>query len=74
MATESLVCNVSRTPSPRFYTPNGTFRTGGVTQENYRHSAILDVDINAFQNKDVYCLDNDTHYFYFYLTSSDNSE
>ena len=37
-----VTCNVSRTPSPRFYTPNGTFSTEEVTRENYQHSAIFD--------------------------------
>ena len=69
-----VTCNVSRSPSPRFYTPNGTFSTGEVTQENYQRSAILDVNINTIQNSDMYCLDNNTNYFYLYLTSSDNSE
>ena len=69
-----VTCNVSRPPPPRFYTPNGTFRTGGVTQEYYQRSAILDVNVSTFQNRDLYCDDNDTNYFYLYLTSSDNSE
>ena len=67
-----VTCNVSSgTPPPKFYTPNGTFSTGGVTQER---SAILDVNISTFQNKDIYCDDNDTNYFYLHLTSSDYSE
>ena len=69
-----VTCNVTIPPPPRFYTPNGTFSTRGVTQEFYPHSAILDVDISTFQNRDMYCADNDTNYFYLYLTSSDNSE
>ena len=69
-----VTCNVSRPPPPRFYTPNGTFSTGEVTEEFYPHSAILDVNISTFQNRDVYCNDSDTNYFYLYLTSSDNSE
>ena len=70
-----VTCNVTVPPPPRFYTPNGTFSTGGMTQEEiYPHSPILDVDISTFQNRDMYCADNDTNYFYLYLTSSDNSE
>ena len=69
-----VTCNVTVPPPARFYTPNETFSTGGVTQEFYPHSAILDVDISTFQNRDMYCADNDTNYFYLYLTSSDNSE
>ena len=70
-----VTCNVSSgTPQPRFHTPNETFSTGEVTQESYQHSAILDVNISTFQNRDMYCDDNDTNYFYLYLTSSDNSE
>ena len=68
-----VICNATGPPAPRFYTPNGT-STGGVTQEIYPHSAILDVDIKTFQNRDMYCADNDTNYFYLYLTSSDYSE
>ena len=70
-----ITCSVSSgTPAPRFYTPNGTFSTGGVTQDIYPPSAILDVDISTIQNRDMYCNDSDTNYFYLYLTSSDNSE
>ena len=71
-----VTCNATGPPAPGFYTPNGTFSTGGVTQEMCPHSAVLDVDISTFQNRDVYCADsdNDTNYFYLYLTSSDNSE
>ena len=69
-----VTCNVSRPPPPKFYTPNGTFSTGVVTQEKYNRSEILDVNISTFQNRDMYCDDNDTNYFYLYLTSSDNSE
>ena len=69
-----VTCNVSRPPSPRFYTRNGTFSTGEVNQENYNRSAILEVNISTFRNKDMYCHDIDAHYFYLYLTSSDNSE
>ena len=70
-----VTCNVSSgTSPPRFCTPNGTFNIGGVNQEYYQRSAILDVNISPFQNKDIYCDDNDTNYFYLYLTSSDNSE
>ena len=69
-----VTCNVTVPPPPRFYTPNGTFSTGEGTQEIYPHSAILDVDISTFQNRDMYCADNDTNYFYLYLTSSGNSE
>ena len=45
-----------------------------MTQENYSRSAILDVNLSTFQNRDMYCDDNDTNYFYLYLTSSHNSE
>ena len=69
-----VTCNVTGPPSPRFHTPNGTFSTREVTQVEYLHSAILDVNVSTFQNRDVYCDDNDTNYFYLYLTSSDNSE
>ena len=70
-----VTCDVSSgTSPPKFYTPNGTFSTGRVTLENYNRSAILDVNISTFQNKNMYCDDIDAHYFYLYLTSSDNSE
>ena len=70
-----VTCNVSSgTSPPRFYTPNGTFSTGGATLEKYNCSAILDVNISTFQNKDMYCHDSDAHYFYLYPKSSDNSE
>ena len=70
-----VTCNVSSgTSPPVFHTPNGTLSTGGVTQDNYNRSAILDVNISTFQNRDMYCLNSETNYFYLYLTSSDNSE
>ena len=75
-----LACVSSGTPPPRFYSPNGTLDTGGVTQRDYSaHSAILEIDvdttgIDTFQNRDMYCDDNHTNYFYLYLTSSNNSE
>ena len=75
-----ITCVSSGTPPPRFYSPNGTLDTGGVTQRDYSaHSAILAIDvdntgIDTFQNRDMYCNDNDTNYFYLYLVSSNNSE
>ena len=70
-----VACNVTvPPPPPRFYIPNGTFSTGGVTQEIYPHSVILDMDISTFQNRDMSCDGSVTNYFYLYLTSSDNSE
>ena len=75
-----ITCVSSGTPPPRFYSPNGTLDTGGVTQRDYSaHSAILAIDVDTtdkdtFQNRDMYCDDNHTNYFYLYLTSSNNSE
>ena len=75
-----LSCVTSRTPPPRFYSPNGTLDTGGVTQRDYSaHSALLAIDVDTtdfetFQNRDMYCDDNHTNYFYLYLTSLNNSE
>ena len=75
-----ITCVSSGTPPPRFYTPNGTLDTGGVTQRNYSaHSAILAIEVDTtgkdtFQNRDMYCDDNHTNYFYLYLASSNNSE
>ena len=58
-----VTCNVSSgTSPPRFCTPNGTFSTGGVSLEKCNCSAILDVNISTFQNKDMYCHDSDVHY------------
>ena len=71
-----ITCTVSSgTPPPRFYSPNGTLYTGAVTQQN-AHSITMewdDANIKTLQNRDMYCVDNDTNYFY-YFTSSDNSE
>ena len=73
-----VTCFVSSgTPKPTFYSPNGTLDTGGVTQEIHSRSAILYVNntgIDTFQNRDIFCDDNHTNYFYLYLTSSNNSE
>ena len=45
-----ITCVSSGTPPPRFYSPNGTLDTGGVTQRNYSaHSAIL-----AIQQQSVF--------------------
>ena len=75
-----ITCVSSGTPPPRFYSPNGTLHAGGVTQRNYSaHSAILAIHVDTtgkdtFQNRDMYCDDNHTNYFYLYLASSNNSE
>ena len=74
-----ITCVSSGTPPPRFYSPNGTLDTGGVTQRNYSAHTILAIDvdttgIDTFQNRDLYCDDNHTNYFYLYLASSNNSE
>ena len=63
-------------PPPRFYSPNGTLDTGGVTEQS-AHSKTLqwdDANIETLQNRDMYCADSDTNYFYSYFISSDNSE
>ena len=73
-----ITCTVSSgPPPPRFYSPNGTLDTGGVTQPQNAHSVVLVVDnanVTTLENRDMYCDDNDTNYFYLYLTSSDKSE
>ena len=73
-----ITCTVSSgPPPPRFYSPNGTLDTGGVTQHQNAHSKTLEWDhanIETLQNRDMYCDDSDTNYFYLYLTSSDSSE
>ena len=72
-----ITCTVSSgTPPPRFYSPNGTLNTGEVTRQS-AHSITLewdDANIETLQNRDMYCGDNDTNYFYSYFISSDNSE
>ena len=72
-----ITCTVSSgPPPPRFYSPNGTLDTGGVTEQS-AHSKTLEWDnanIETLQNRDMYCGDNDTNYFYSYFISSDNSE
>ena len=73
-----ITCTVSSgPPPPRFYSPNETLDTGAVTQHQNAHSKTLewdDANIETLQNRDMYCGDSDTNYFYLYLTSSDNSE
>ena len=72
-----ITCVSSGTPPPRFYSPNGTLDTGGVTQTQYGHSVTLEVNdasLNTFQKRDMYCDDNHTNYFYLYLATSNNSE
>ena len=72
-----ITCTVSSgPPPPRFYSPNGTLNTGGVTELS-AHSITLEWDdgnIKTLQNRDMYCGDNDTNYFYSYFISSNNSE
>ena len=75
----TITCVSSGTPPPWFYSPNGTLDTGGVTQRNYSAHTILAIDvdttgIDTFQNRDMYCDDNHTNYFYLYFASSNNSE
>ena len=71
-------CDVSRgQPSPWFNSPNGTLDTGGVSQRQYTRTTWLNVNttnIDTFQNRDVYCDDMRTNYFYLYINSSNNSE
>ena len=71
-------CDVSRgPPSPWFNSPNGTLDSGGVSQRQHTRTTWLNVNttnIDTFQNRDVYCDDMRTNYFYLYLTSSNNSE
>ncbi len=73
-----ITCTVSSgPPPPGFYSPNGTLDTGGVTEHQNAHSKALEwdhVNIETLQNRDMYCDDSDTNYFYLYLTSSDSSE
>ncbi len=73
-----ITCTVSSgPPPPTFYSPNGTLDTGGVTQRQNAHSVVLVVDhvnIETLQNRDMYCDDSDTNYFYSYFIASDNSE
>ena len=73
-----ITCSASNgTPPPRFYSPNGTLDIRGATQSQTDHKKTLewkDVNIETLLNRDMYCGDNDTNYFYSYLTSSDNSE
>ena len=75
-----ITCSVSSgPPPPTFYSPNGTLDTGGVTQRQNAASKTLewhayDVNIETLLNRDMYCDDSDTNYFYFYFISSDNSE
>jgi len=57
----------------RFVANGGQLETGGVSQTKNRTTATL-VNVSTFQNRDMYCDDSDTNYFYLYLTSSDNSE
>ena len=71
-------CDVnSGPPSPWFNSPNGTLDIGGVSQRQYTRTTWLNVNttnIATFQNRDVYCDDMRTNYFYLYITSSNNSE
>ena len=70
-----ITCNSSRRPQPKFYSPNGTLSPGGVTQ--HEHLVALEMNrttVNTFQNRDMYCDDNERNYFYLYFKSSNNSE
>ena len=68
----TVTCVSSGTPPPRFYSLQRTPNIGGVSK--WTNIRPIDVDTNTFQNRDVYCDDRDTNYFYLYLTSSNNSE
>ena len=48
MAAESAV---EHSNPARFHTRKVTFSTGGVSQEGYQRSAILDVNVSPFQNR-----------------------
>ena len=82
MPVYRITCTVSSgTPPPRFYSPNGTLDTDierfKVTYIPSAHSQTLEWDddnIGTLQNRDMYCGDSDTNYFYSYFISSDKSE
>ena len=72
-----ITCSVSSgPPSPRFYSPNETLNTGEVSEKSADSVTLEwdDANIETIQNRDMYCGDNDTNYFYSYFISSDNSE
>ena len=72
-----ITCTVSSgPPPPRFYSPNGTLDIRGVESQTDHSKTIEwdDANIKTLQNRDMYCGDNDTNYFYSYFRSSDNSE
>ena len=57
-----------------FHSPNGTLTTGDETPALAPHSVALDLNISLHNNKDIYCDNKDTNYFYVYLTPSNDSE
>ena len=69
-----ITCTVS-SGRARFARPGETLETGEVTQTIARNGAIATLAVNpsnvdSFQNRDLYCTDSSTNYFYLFISSA----
>ena len=69
-----ITCTVS-SGTARFVANSGTVQleTGGVSQSRTGVTATLVVDpsnVNSFQNRDLYCTNTNTNFFYLFISSA----
>ena len=69
-----ITCTVS-SGTARFARPGETLETGEVTQTIARNGATATLVVNpsnvdSFQNRDLYCTDSSTNYFYLFISSA----
>ena len=68
----TITCTVS-SGTARFDANRGQLNSGGVTQTMNGATATLAVnptDVNSFQNRDLYCSNINTNFFYLYISSA----
>ena len=67
-----ITCTVS-SGTARFFRPGGMLETDGVTQTINGATATLVVkpsNVDSFQNRDLYCTNIATNYFYLFLSNA----
>ena len=67
-----ITCTVS-SGTARFIANGGQLETGGVSQTSNGATSTLVVkpsNVNSFQNRDLYCTNPDTNFFYLFISST----
>ena len=68
----NITCTVSR-KTAKFLANGGQLETDGVTQTENGRTSTLTVNpsnVDSFQNRDLYCSNADTNFFYLFLSSA----